>query len=281
MVRSKYNKKSFLMKVVIYLILLCLFVAAIYPLYWVIITSVKSKSEIYQNSAGLPRQPSLEAYKNIWTLGESSYSTNLLNSVIITFSSLIGILIISTAAGYGFARYKFRGSRLLFIIFTISLVVAPSSIMISQFKILQTLHLLDSYAGIILVYFSWTVFGVLLSRNAFIEIPQDIIDASRIDGCNEFTIFWRIGIPLIRPTIATITVFHFIWIWNDFIWPLVILQNPKYTTIIVGLLGLQGKYSTEWHTLTAGLFLSMLPVLIIYLLFQKFFVRGLMLGALK
>jgi ABC-type glycerol-3-phosphate transport system permease component len=193
----------------------------------------------------------------------------------------MGILIISTAAGYGFARYRFKGSRLLFIIFTVSLVVVPASIMITQFKLIQILHLLDTYAGIILVYLSWTVFGIMLSRVAFVEIPQDIIDAARIDGCSEFKIFYRIGIPLIRPTIATIAVFHFIWIWNDFIWPLVLLQNPNRSTIMVGLLGFQGRFTTDWPTITAGLSLSVLPVLILYLIFQRFFVRGLMLGAFK
>jgi ABC-type glycerol-3-phosphate transport system permease component len=273
------KRKQYIGKIVIYITLAALFVMVIYPLFWTIITSLKPEYEIYQNPVALPKKPNFEAYKTVWTLGE--YNIYFRNSIIITLFSLMGILIISTAAGYGFARYRFKGSRLLFIIFTVSLVVVPASIMITQFKLIQILHLLDTYAGIILVYLSWTVFGIMLSRVAFVEIPQDIIDAARIDGCSEFKIFYRIGIPLIRPTIATIAVFHFIWIWNDFIWPLVLLQNPNRSTIMVGLLGFQGRFTTDWPTITAGLSLSVLPVLILYLIFQRFFVRGLMLGAFK
>jgi len=242
-------------------------------------TSFKTLSEVNQSPISLPKNPTFEAYKSVWRIGD--FGKYFLNSIIITFFSLIGVILLCSLAGYGFARYKFKSSRLIFIIFAISMVVGSPSIMIAQYKLVQTLNILNTYIGIIFIYFSWIVLGIMLTRIAFQEIPQELIDAARIDGCNEFRIFWKICLPLIKPTLATVGVFYFIWVWNDFIWPLIILQNPKYQTIMVGLLGFQGRYITQWPIVTAGLCISLIPALIIYLIFQRFFVRGLTLGTLK
>ncbi len=277
--RKPFKKNLFIRKFFLYLILIILLISVCYPLFWSIMTSFKTRTEVLQFPTGLPKEPTLQAYKYAWTIGE--FGKYFRNSLIITISSVIGIILLCSLAGYGFARYKFKSSRLIFIIFMSSMVVSAPSIMIAQYKLIQTIHLLNTYVGIIFIYFSWTTLGIMLTRIAFQEIPQELIDAAYLDGCNEFRIYWMICLPIIKPSIATVIVFYFIWIWNDFIWPLIILQNPEYLTMTVGLLGFQGKYLSNWPIITAGISISVVPVLILYLIFQKFFVRGLTLGALK
>ncbi len=266
-------------KIGTYLILGILFVVVVYPLFWTFMSSLKENWMIFSNPIGLPESIFLKNYVKVWTSG--AFGRYFLNSIVITGSSVVGILLLSTMAGYGFARYRFRGSNTIFLIFIMSMVITSVSIMISQYQLLSSLRLLDTFPGIILVYLSWTVFGIVMSRNAFSEVPQELIDAARIDGCNEAGIYFRIVLPLIKPTFATIGIFMFVWIWNDFIWPLVLLQRPGQETVTLGLMTLRGQYLSNWGVLTAGLSITIMPVLVVYFTFQRNFVRGLTMGALK
>lgn len=267
------------MKIGTYLILGILFVAVVFPLVWVLMNSFRENWMIFSDPVGLPEVISLKNYVNVWTTG--AFSKYFFNSVVITGSSVVGVLFLSTMAGYGFARYRFRGSDTIFLIFIMSLVVTSISIVISQYQLISFLGLLDTFPGIILVYLSWTVFGIVMCRNAFNEVPQELVDAARIDGCSEVKIYFRVALPLIKPTIATVSIFMFVWIWNDFIWPLVLLQRPGQETIISGLMILKAKYLSDWGLLTAGLSISIIPVQVVYFVFQRHFVRGLTMGALK
>ena len=276
---KKLFHKNLLGKIITYLILIILFISVVYPFFWTLMSSFKTETEIDTNPLGLPKNPTIDAYKKVWTLG--TFGEYFRNSVIVTFLSLLGILTLSTLAGYGFARYDFKSSKLIFFTFVITMAVTPPSIMIAEYKLIQTLHLMNTYIGVIFIYFSWTSLGIMLTRIAFLEIPQELIDAACIDGCNEFRIFWWICLPIIKPTLATVAIFQLIAVWNNFIWPLLILQSSKYQTVVVGLLTFQGGFLVEWSIITAGLSIAMMPVLILYLIFQRFFVRGLTLGALK
>jgi ABC-type glycerol-3-phosphate transport system permease component len=274
----RHSFANVIWRILLYAILIAIFLIVVFPLIWIVITSLKHTYEVFTSPMGLPKTPTFKAFVDAWTMGK--FGLFFLNSAVITAISVLGIIMLSSMAGYGFARYAFRGSRTIFLMFVVSLVVIPASLMISQTMILKYIHLLDSRAGIILVYLSWTVLGVMLTRIAYLEIPQDLVDAAVIDGAGELRIFWLL-FPLIRPSVATIGVFAFIWVWNDFVWPLVLLQSPENQTIMVGVLSFQGMFTAEWPTMCAGLFMAIFPVIAIYLVLQKYFVRGLMTGAIK
>ncbi|TKJ47748.1 sugar ABC transporter permease [Candidatus Aerophobetes bacterium Ae_b3a] len=276
----KKIRKSFIIgKIISYFVLGILFVIMVYPLFWVLMSSVKDNWTIFQNPTGLPSSPTFKNYQDAWVMG--NFSLYFLNSIIITVFSLAGILLLSTMAGYGFARYKFRSSNIFLNLFIAGTVIVPSSIMISQYQLISSLGLLDTFLGIILVYLAWTTFGIIIFRLAFSQIPQELVDAAHIDGCGEFGIYLRILLPLIRPAVAAVGIFTFIGIWNDFIWPLVLLQQPGQETVILGLLTLRGQYLADWGILTACLSFAFAPVVVIYLIFQRHFVQGLGMGALK
>jgi len=281
MIVEERSIRSGLLKFTSYIILGILFVATIYPLFWTLMTSLKEYRLILKDPAALPSLSALTLhnYGIIWREGVSTF---FFNSIFITVCTVIGTLFLSAMAGYGFARFKFRGSDALFLLFAMSLVVVAPSIMISEYLLLHFLHLLSTRIGIILLYWSGTAFGIIMTSNAFRGVPQDIIDAAHIDGCGEFTVFLRIAFPLIKPTLATITIFTLVWSWNTLIWPLLILQKLGQQTIIVALLGfLKGQYMVDWGCLTAGLSIGFLPMLVGYFFFQKYFVQGLTLGSMK
>lgn len=271
--------KTFILNAIVYLILIATFLIVIYPLFWTIMSSLKNSFEIYQSPISLPKEITFDNYKEVWLAGD--FARYFVNTIIITSISLIGVLFLSTMAGYGFARYDFKGKDVLFYIFVLSLSVVSASIMISTYKWIDILGLLSTYTGIILVYLSWSSYGIIMSRQAFSELPQELLDAAHIDGCSEFYLYFKILLPLIRPTVATIGIFSGVWIWNDFIWPLLLLQEPDMSTVVLGILSLRGQYLSDWGTITAGLTLGFLPILICYFAFQKHFVKGLGVGALK
>jgi len=273
------QKTSIISKIIIYFVLGILFLVVIYPLFWIVITSFKDNWAVFQDPTGLPLKPTFQNYLKVWTMGD--FGLYFTNSIIITSISLLGVLFLAAAAGYGFARYRFRSSDTLFFVFMLSLVIVSSSIMIAQYRWISFLGLLNTIPGIILVYLSWTAFGIIMFRQAFSELPQEIVDAAIIDGCSELGIFIRIALPLVRPTIATVAIFTFVWIWNDFIWPLILLQDPSKQTATLGLLSLRGMYLADWAILSAGLVITFMPVLVIYFVLQRHFVQGLTMGALK
>jgi len=272
-------KKDMISRGITYFVLIVLFIMVAYPLFWTLSTSLRENWDIFKNPISLPTQPTFQNYQKVWTLGR--FGSYFFNSIIITIVSLLGVLFLSAAAGYGFARYRFKGSNGLFFLFMLSLVIVPSSIMIAQYRVITFFGLLNTLTGIILVYLSWTAYGIIMFRQAFSDIPEDIIDAAVIDGCKEYQIFYRIAFPLLRPTIATVGIFTFVWIWNDFIWPLILLQDPSKETITLGIMTQRGQYLSDWAVLTAGLSIGFLPVLILYFLFQKQFIQGITMGSLK
>lgn len=273
------NTKMVAGKIITYFFLGILFITVAYPLVWPIISSFRPTWAIFQNPVGLPRHPILTNYVEVWVGG--NFGRYFLNSTVITGCSLIGALFLSIIAGYGFARYQFRGSKTIFFIFILGLMVSSTSIMLPQYRLITILGLLSTHLGIILVYLSWVTFGIILFRQAFKETPQELVDAALIDGCGEFGICFRILVPIIRPTIATVAIFESIWIWNDFIWPLILLQKSTQQTVILGIMALRGPYLADWGAITAGLCISVIPVLVLYFIFQRHFVRGLTMGAVK
>jgi ABC-type glycerol-3-phosphate transport system permease component len=264
---------------VLYPVFLLLAAAILYPLVWMIYSSFKDNPAIFANVFALPSPLYLGNYLTVFT--EGMMGLYFRNSLLISVVSVAGLLVFSSLAAYAFAVFRFRGSTPLFMILLLGLMVPPQALIISGFKLMSILDLIDTYWALIFTYFGWTSFGILVLRNFFQSVPRDIKDAARVDGAGHWAMFSQIMLPLARPSLSTIAIFYFMWVWNEFIYPLVYMQTPDKYTIPLGVLFFNGRYAVEWGLQMAALAIATIVPLLVYYAFQKQFIRGILAGALK
>lgn len=264
---------------VLYPLFLLLAAVILYPLVWMIYSSFKSNKDIFANVFALPTSAFFQNYITVFTEGEMG--TYFKNSVFIAAVSVVGLIAFSSLAAYAFASFRFRGSTVLFLTLLLGLMVPPQALIISGFKLMSILHLLDTYWALIFTYFGWTSFGIMVLRNFFQSVPGEIKDAARIDGAGHWSMFSQIMLPLARPSISTVAIFYFMWVWNEFIYPVVYMQTPGKYTVPLGVLFFNSRYNIEWGLQMAALSVATIIPLIVYYVFQKQFVRGILAGALK
>jgi ABC-type glycerol-3-phosphate transport system permease component len=265
--------------VVLYPIFLLLTALILYPIVWMIYSSFKANPDIFANVFALPSTLYLENYVTVFTKG--AMGVYFRNSLLVSTVSVAGLLVFSSLAAYAFATFRFRGSTPLFMILLLGLMVPPQALIISGFKLMSILDLIDTYWALIFTYFGWTSFGILVLRNFFQSVPRDIKDAARVDGAGHWAMFSQIMLPLARPSLSTIAIFYFMWVWNEFIYPLVYMQTPDKYTIPLGVLFFNGRYAVEWGLQMSALAVATVVPLIVYYVFQKQFIRGILAGALK
>ena len=183
-------------------------------------------------------------------------------------------------AGYGFARMRFPGKNILFMLYLAALMVPFQVIVIPEFILIKYLGWLDTFQALI-VPGIFSAFGTFLLRQFFLTLPRSLEEAAIIDGCGLLGVLWRIVLPLSKPALSALVIFTFLWSWNDFLWPLVAIKSNEMQVLSLGLLTLQGQYSTNWPYLSAGAVMASLPMLIIYILLQKQFVQGIAMTGIK
>ena len=264
---------------ILYPLFLLLAAIILYPLVWMIYSSFKSNTDIFANVFALPNQLYLGNYITVFT--EGAMGLYFRNSLLIAVVSVAGLLVLSSLAAYAFATFRFRGSTPLFMILLLGLMVPPQALIISGFKLMSILKLLDTYWALIFTYLGWSSFGIMVLRNFFQSVPRDVKDAARVDGAGHWQMFTQIMLPLARPSISTIAIFYFMWVWNEFIYPLVYMQSPEKYTVPLGVLFFNGRYTIEWGLQMAALAVATIVPLIVYYAFQKQFIRGILAGALK
>ena len=262
-----------------YAIFLMVAVIVLYPLIWMFYTSFKEQWEIFQDPFSLPTSLNLANYVEAWTRG--NFGRFFFNSIFVTFPSVVGILLVSALAAYAFARFKFRGSSFLFYLILIGIMVPPQAIVIPAFLLVSRLGLINSFAALFLTYLSWCPVGIFILHAFFKSLPEELLDAARVDGAGSFRVFWQIALPLAKPALATVAIFYFVWVWNDFLYPLLYLQEDTMSTIPLGLMLFRGQYQTNWGLQTAALSIASFIPLAFYMLFQDKFVKGMTAGALK
>lgn len=254
------------------------------PLIWVTLNSIKSSQEANQQPpTWYPHSFSLENYQLLATYGEG-IGVYLANSIVLSLLSVIGGVIISVLAGYGFSRYEFRGKKILFGATLLILMVPYATILLPLYIVLGWLGLTNSVFGVALVLIMFQLpFGVFLMRNSFDSIPRELEEAALVDGCGEFKALRYISLRLVTPGIVTVALFAFIASWNEFLAPLIFLNDGSQYTLPVMLVSLQsGAYGTvNYGPLQAGIVLAIGPVLLVYLLLQRYYVAGLVNGALR
>lgn len=275
----KFSEFPLVARIAAYLLLLVLAASVVLPFVWMISTSFKSVEEYATNPFGLPHDWRLDNIVQAWEVGD--FLRLYFNSLFVTIVSVAGIVASCSAAGYAFAHFHFRGSNLLFLYFLAGMMIPPQVILIPAFKVMSTFGLVNTYLSVIFTYFAWVPFAIFFFRAYFMSIPKDLIEAARIDGAPETAIFFRVMLPLAMPAITTVAIVYFVWIFNDFMWPLVYLNNNEVRTVTLGMMNFQGRYSSATTLKTAALMLATLPPIIVFLIFRKRIQGGLVEGALK
>ena len=268
------------LKVATYLIILGGAIVFLLPLYWVIIWSSWDTSNIFTFP---PRMiPGPNFVKNFLKLQEKIIIARLaFNSMFIALSHMVGALFFCSLAGFAFAKYKFRGSRVLFYFVLGTMAIPFQVVVVPLFVVMQRLNLINSYASVIVPGLA-PAFGIFLMRQSVEEaLPDELLDAARIDGATEFGIYSKIALPIMKPNLAALAIFFFMGSWNDFFCPLVVLRTQDMFTLPVALSAIIGVYERPYGPVMVGSFISIVPPLVIFLALQKYFMRGLVAGAFK
>lgn len=255
-------------------------IVMLYPILVMVFAGFKSNAEIYASPFGLP---AAWTTKNLATiLSETDFPRFFLNSVLVTTSSVALILAVGTAAAYALARYKFRGNELIYLMFLAGLVVPLKLAIIPLFIQLRTLGLVDTHLGLVLVYTAMGLPSAIFILTSFLRtLPGELEESARIDGASEPRILWSVMLPLARPALVIAGIQNAVPIWNDFFFPLVILQSTALKTLPQGLTIFMGEFNTDWGVLFAGLTMAALPITLVYVVLSRQFIAGLTSGSLK
>ena len=262
------------------LLLACGALTVFFPFFWMAVTSLKTAPEIQR----VPLRIAPDQWMNLGNYREvfhrEPFGRYLLNSGLIASVSAVSSLIVSSLAGYGFAKFRFPARDAFFFAIIGILMVPFQSVVVPLYLWVNRLGFLDTYLGILAPDLV-SVFGVFLMRQAIEVLPNDYIDAARIDGCSEFRIFYRVILPMVKPAMATLLIIKFMWTWNEFFWPLVVVNSPSMRVVTIGLMSFTNIYFIEYNLLTAAAVISILPILVVFLTLQKWVVRGVVMSGLK
>jgi ABC-type glycerol-3-phosphate transport system permease component len=262
-----------------YVFLSILAFATMYPLLWMVLTSLKPSNEVF--GAGLlPHTWTLDGYRRAWS--QLDYPAHFWNSVWITSLTVLAVLALSTLGGYSFAKLNFPLKQPIYFTLLSTLMVPATAVIIPMFLELKSLSLLDTRQGLLLVYIGTALpFGMFLMRAFFETLPDELIQAARVDGAGEFMIFYRIMLPLAAPGVATVVIFQFMTTWNEFLFAQTFLQTPDFLPLQPVLYAVRGQHATDWPLLAASLTMTVLPIVLVYVRMQRRFVEGMTLGAVK
>ena len=267
-------------RIIQYVVLIFFALICLIPLLWVVANSLKTTREIALNPLGPPTTFNWQNYVEAWTVGR--FGKYFANSVIVTIPIVIGTVALSCLAGYGFARFKLPGGKLVFYLFLLGLTVPFQSIMIPLFYLLRDVGFLGTYWAMIVPNIVLGLpFGIFFMRAFFLRLPEELADAAKIDGASEFGVFWSIMLPLSLPAIAAQVVFQFAGAWNSFLVPLIYVQKEELRPLVLGLMFFKSRYTQNIPLTMAGAVIVMLPIVVIYLIFQRKFIQGMTAGALK
>ena len=266
---------------VVYFLVFALTALWMVPILTAVVTSLRTNSDILKRGFWvLPNAITLQNFVEAWNRGGLSHY--LPNSFIITLPSLVLTLFFSSMAAYALARFRFRGDRLILFIFVAGMMLPFQILLLPVFKLMDTLHLYNTYWAVIIFHTAFQLgFCTFVLRNYMRTIPGEILEAARIDGCGEFKIYSRIMMPLTLPALAALATLEFTWIFNDFLWALILIQNDKLKPVTTGLASLQGQYIQDWTVIISGSLIATMPTVLVFLLLQRYFIAGLTLGATK
>lgn len=270
----------------IHIVLIFVSILSIFPFLWLLSTSLKGAGEnIFAYPPNIiPKDFTFDNYVGVW------HSVNLMryfiNSMIVAGGTVLLNLILSSLAAYPLARMEFKGKKITFFAILATIMIPFQAIMLPVYLITLKLHLVDTYGDVmgfigLIMPFAVSAFGIFLMRQAFLAIPREMEEAAIVDGCNVFQVFWKVLLPMVKPSLAVLAIFTFIGSWGEFLWPSIVLTKETIYTLPVGVNNLQGMFSSNWRFIAAGSVISTIPIIIFFLAMQKYFISGENEGAVK
>lgn len=264
-----------------YLFLTALTLLWLLPIFAAVVTSFRTMDDITTNGFWTwPKTWTTDNFVRAWTAAR--VSKYLLNSFIITLPSLLGMLLLSSMAAYALARFRFRANLWLYFLFVAGTMLPFQILMLPVFRLTNQLGLYDTYGALILIHTAFQIgFCTFVLRNFMKTVPGEILDAAEVDGCSELRIYWQMVLPLTLPVLAALATLEFTWVFNDYLWAIILLRSDTLRPVTAGLATLRGQYNTDWPVITAGALLATIPTLIVFVFLQRYFIQGLTLGSSK
>lgn len=273
------QSRSSILKFLIYTLLVFLSAVFLMPIVWVIFSSFKPAGELFTwPPTLLGRNPSLDNYTQAFAAGD--FGRWFLNTVVVSVLATVLTVIVNIMAGYVFAKYEFKGKKLLFGMVMVTLMIPLEVIMIPIFKVIVSTHMYNNLWGLIILAVASPT-AVFLVKQYYEPIPDALMEAARIDGASEMQILMRIMLPLAKPIISVLCIFSFMWRWNDYLWPKLVINSKTKYTLQLALANFSGEYSVDWSSLLAMSVISMIPVLVVFLTLQKYIIGGMTAGGVK
>jgi alpha-1,4-digalacturonate transport system permease protein len=240
----------------------------LFPILWLLLSSFKSGSELFSYPIKiLPDKFTFDNYGYAWSTME--FTKFVINTLIVSVTTTILTIVASASCGYALAKYKYKWLSVFFVCMLATTMLPTEVIMTPTFAVIQKLHLYDSLWGLIIPSIN-TATGIFMFRQFFITVPDDLLEAARIDGANEGRIFFRLMLPIAKPIVITLAIMSFLWRWNDYIWPLIVISDPNKYTIQVALRSIVGADNIDWVLLLSASVISILPMVLLYAIFQRY-----------
>lgn len=268
-----YRTKKVTLNLVIHLLLFSVAVTCLYPLLWMVASSFKTQETIFRDISLIPRQWYFQNY--YLALSKSNFGRYLINSIFYTVSVVLGIVFISSLAAYAISRLRFPGRNVIFIVFIAAMMIPIPGSFVALFVLLNKLHLRNTPLGYILCMISVGLsMSIFLLKTFFDTMPRELEDAARIDGCSKIGIWRHVALPFARPVLAVVVVFNALNVWNEYVLALIIFDSKNLMPLQRALMMFRGEFLTNYPLLMAGLTITALPIIIVYLLMQKYIVKG-------
>ncbi|MBU0928206.1 MAG: carbohydrate ABC transporter permease [Spirochaetes bacterium] len=262
-----------------YVILATLSLVMVFPFFWMLLSSFKDASQIFETRV-FPTRPTLDNYRLILLDGHSRFPRWFLNSAVVAVCTTASVLFFDSLLGYTLSKFSFPGKKIIFLLIISTLMIPTEMLVIPWYALSRAMKWGNTYWGVMFPGMI-SAFGVFLMRQFMSTIPNDLLDAARIDGMGELSIFVKIVMPLVTPALATLAIFNFIGNWNAFLWPLIVASKPRMFTLPVGLANFSGEAGSDWHLIMTGATVAMAPLIALFLVFQKQIVRGIAMTGLK
>ena len=254
--------------------------SCLFPLWWAFSSSLKTQETVFTDLSLFPKNPHWENYIEAWT--KADFGRYFLNSLIYTSVVVVGVLMIASLAAYAFSRLRFPGKNVLFLIIISTMMIPIPGSFIALYVLLNKLHLVDTRIGYILPQINGGLaLGIFLLKTFFDDLPKEIEDSAAIDGCGRLRTYWYVALPLARPALAVLAIFNILAVWNEYLLAMLVLARKELMPLQRGLMVFQGAHITQYSLLMAGIVITILPVLVVYLLLQKHIIQGITAGAVK
>ena len=274
-------KKRTIIKWLLFLFMLIAFLISEYPLVWVVLQSLKTETEFLESIWTLPSSLNFDNYAIAWN--KAGMSRYFMNSVVVTVATTVVNLVLVTSAGYAFAKLKFRGTEFFYYMIIFNLLIPTAIILLPMFTLINKIHLVNTLPALIFPYFQgFAPMGLIICRNYFADLPDELMEAGKLDGCGNMGVFLKIMLPLSRPIVATMTILSAMQVWNEYLWALTSITDESKYTLSVGIAIFNKKTETVGYTpVFAALSISALVIVAVYLCMQKQFVKSIAAGAVK